>query len=256
MVRAQDGSGSLAVLTDNIYVTLSEAQPALRFNKTVAALGDQDLQLLLQSSFADGKPAANAGGVVEITLEQPGTDKRDLLKLPFTSDKQGQQKLAIPALQAFGRLSAIAKLETLDGRKLSHPANSMPATLIVAGNGGEAVSDNRELELHTASTVLSPGEQAKIFALLPAAWGNQENGQIWETTAGSRIFDSHGSPLKGRSHWFSVTAKPEYGTGFYHTVTVPMAGGKYQEQTLGFRIVPWDKRLQISIKPENRKPNR
>ncbi len=250
MVRAQDAAGGNAILTDSIYATLSEAQPAVRFNKTVAAVGDQDLQLLLQSSYADGKPAAKAGGVVDVMLEQPGSGKRSLVKLDFATDERGQQKLTIPALKEFGRLTAVARLENLDGKNLSHPASSQPSTLIVAGNGGEAVADNPELELYTPTTILSPGEQAKVFALLPKAWGNNESGAIWETVAGARLFDSRSAQAQGRSRWFEVTAKPEYGTGFYHTVTVPVAGGKYKEQTLGFRIVPWEKRLQIAIEPE------
>ncbi|GAB6139861.1 hypothetical protein JCM14076_05900 [Methylosoma difficile] len=250
MVRAQDSSGSLAVLSENIYATLSEAQPVVRFNKTVSAVGEENVQLLLQANYSDGKAAANAGGTIDITLEQPDGGKKDLLKLAFSSDNQGRQQMALPALQNIGKLTAVAKLETLNGQALKYPAHSQPATLIVAGHGGEAVTDNRALELYTTRTVLSPGEQADIFALLPKAWGQQENGQVWQTTAGERIFDSQSRTLKGRSQWFAVTAKPEYGTGFYHTITVPMADGKYQEQTLGFRIVPREKLLQINIKPE------
>lgn len=249
MVRAQDAAGGSAILTDSIYATLAEAQPALRFNKTVAAVGDQDLQILLQSSYADGKPAAKAGGVLDVTLEQPGSGKRSLVKLDIATDANGQQKLSVPALKEFGRLTAVARLESLDGRAMSHSATSQPATLIVAGSGGEAVADNPELELYTPTTILSPGEQAKVFALLPKAWGNNESGEIWETLAGAKLFDSRSAQVQGRSRWFEVTAKPEYGTGFYHTVTVPVAGGKYKEQTLGFRIVPWEKRLQIAIEP-------
>ncbi|WNV03704.1 MG2 domain-containing protein [Candidatus Methylospira mobilis] len=250
MVRAQDSAGSQAILTDNIYATLSEAQPAVRFNKTIAAVGEQDLKLQIQSSYADGRPAAQAGGVIDVLLEQPGAARQSLVKLSFTTDAQGRQELAIPALNAHGRLSAIATLETLDGRKLHHAADSQPATLIVAGNSGEAVADNQELELYTSSTILSPGEHAKVFALLPKDWGKGESGSIWETVAGTRIFDSRSVQAQGRSRWFEVSAQPEYGTGFYHTVTVPVSGGKYREQTLGFRIVPWDKRLNINILPE------
>ena len=250
MVRAQDTAGSQAIISDNIYATLSEAQPALRFNKTIAAVGEQDLKLQIQSNYADGKAAAQAGGVIDVLLEQPGVAKQSLVKLPFTTDAQGRQELSIPALTGFGRLSAVATLETLAGRKLSHASNSQPATLIVAGNGGEAVADNQELELYTPSTILSPGEQAKVFALLPKGWGASESGPVWETVAGTRIFDSRSTTLQGRSHWFDISARPEYGTGFYHTVTVPVSGGKYREQTLGFRIVPWDKRLNINILPE------
>lgn len=250
MVRAQDQAGGQAILTENLYATLSEAQPALRFSKTIAAAGEADVKLLLQSSHADGKPAPKAGGVVDLLLEQPGTPKRSLVKLPYATDGQGRHEISVPAIQTHGRISAVATLETLDGRKLSHPASSLPATLLVAGSGGEAVADNQELELYTPSTILSPGEQAKVFALLPKDWGKGERGAIWETVAGARIFDSRSAEAQGRSRWFEVAAKPEYGTGFYHTVTVPVAGGKYREQTLGFRIVPWDKRLLIAIQPE------
>lgn len=250
MVRAQDAGGGHAILTDSLYATLSEAQPAITFNKTVAEAGDQDLQLFLQSSYASGDPAPHAGGVIEIMLEQPGSAEPKLVKLDFASDAQGRQKLTIPALKAYGRLTAVAHLETLDGRRLAHPAKSMPATLVVAGSSGEAVADNPDLELYTATTILSPGQKAKVFALLPKNWGNKESGEIWETIAGARLFDNHGEAVRGRSRWFEVTAKPEYGTGFYHTVTVPVAGGKFKEQTLGFRIVPSEKRLQIAITPE------
>ena len=118
---------------------------------------------------------------------------------------------------------------------MKHPAKSQPALMIVGGAQGETVLDNQELELYTASTVLSPGEKAKVFALLPANWGKAETGTIWETISGRKIYDTRPSAFKGRSRWFEVEARPEYGTGFYHTVTVPMSGGKYREQTLGFQ---------------------
>ena len=81
---------------------------------------------------------------------------------------------------------------------------------MIAGDiQGEAILDNRELELYTSSTILSPGEKAQVLALLPANWGKSESGVVWETS-----------------------------------------GGKYAEQTLGFRIIPWTKRLNISVQPE------
>uniref|UniRef100_UPI000AF4EECE MG2 domain-containing protein n=1 Tax=Methylogaea oryzae TaxID=1295382 RepID=UPI000AF4EECE len=57
MVRAQDRAGSSAILTDSLYATLAEAQPAVSFSKNIAAVGDKGVKLLLQSSYPDGKPA-------------------------------------------------------------------------------------------------------------------------------------------------------------------------------------------------------
>jgi hypothetical protein len=252
MLRAQDAAGGQAILAENIYATLSEATPALRFDRAIVGAGETGAKLLVQSSYADGKPAPKAGGAVDLTLERPGSVSPERVMLSFLTDEQGRQTLELPALDKPGRLSASARLETLDGRDLDHPAQSQPAWLVVAGAAGEAVADNADLELYTPSAVLSPGETAKVFALLPAGWGAGEGGTVWETLAGEKIFSSQGVAAQGRSRWFDIPAKPEYGVGFYHTVTVPMGGGKYREKTLGFRVVPADKRLKIAVEPERR----
>jgi alpha-2-macroglobulin len=250
MVRARDRSGSQAVLTENLYITLSEAQPVVRFSDTIAQAGEKGIAVWVRSTYPDGKPAPRAGGVIDISLEKGREASRDFVKLPFTTDDQGVCRLALPEIKSAGRLSAIATMETLDGKPMKRPAKSQPALMIVGGAQGETVLDNQELELYAASTILSPGEKAKVFALLPANWGKSESGTIWETISGRKIYDTRLSAFKGRSRWFEVEARPEYGTGFYHTVTVPMSGGKYREQTLGFRIIPWTRRLNIAVFPE------
>ncbi|MCX5882087.1 MAG: MG2 domain-containing protein [Deltaproteobacteria bacterium] len=250
MVRAIDASGSQALLTENIYITLSEAQPSVQFSKTVARIGEKGLSVFLRSTYPDGKPAPGAGGVLNIGLEQVGAKPGEFVKLPFTTDDKGQCRLPLPELTRRGRLRAVAVLETLDGKPMTRPCSSLPALLIAGDMQGEAVLDNRELELYTEKTILSPGEKAQVLALLPINWGKSESGIIWETISGSRIHDTRSTPFKGRSRWFEVEARPEYNTGFYHTVGVPLSGGKYAEQTLGFRIIPWTKRLNISIMPE------
>lgn len=252
MLRAQDAGGGQAILTENIYATLSEATPAVRFDRAIVGAGETGATLSIQSSYADGKPAPKCGGAVDLLLLRPGQAEPERVKLSFLTDERGRQTLALPALDTPGRLSAVARLETLDGRDLAHPAESSPVWLIVAGSEGAAVADNADLELYTPTTVLSPGETAKVFALLPAAWGEGERGTVWETLAGEKIFADRGTAVQGRSRWFEIPVKPEYGTGFYHTVTVPVAGGKYREKTLGFRVVPADKRLKIAVEPERR----
>jgi len=250
MVRAIDRAGSQAVLAENLYVTLSEAQPTVRFSEAIAQAGQKGITVSVRSTYPDGKPAPKAGGALDIFLEVGREGSKDFVKLPFTTDDKGISQLAVPELKSRGRLRAVATLETLDGKPMKRSAKSEPALMIVGGAQGETVLENEELELYTANTILSPGDKAKVFALLPANWGKAESGAIWETLSGRKVYDARASEFKGRSRWFEVEAKPEYGTGFYHTVTVPMSGGKYREQTLGFRIVPWSKRLLVTATPE------
>lgn len=250
MVRALDRAGCQAVLTENLFVTLAEAQPTVRFSASMAQAGEKHHTLRVRSTYPDGRPAPNGGGVVEVALERGGQAPTAFIKLPFTTDAQGLCQLALPELVHHGRLSAVATLEILDGKPMQHIATSQPAVMIVGGGQGETVVENEELELYATSTTLSPGEKAQVLALLPANWGKAESGTIWETVSGWKIHDTRPSPIKGRSCWLEVEARPEYGTGFYHTVTVPMSGGKYREQTLGFRVVPWSKRLNVAVFPE------
>lgn len=250
MVRALERAGSQAVLTENLFVTLSEAQPSVKFSNTMAQVGEKDHAVWVRSTFPDGKAAPRGSGVLDIALETGREASKEFVKLPFTTDDQGVCRLALPELVNRGRLTARATLETLDGKPMKRPATSQPALMVVGGAQGEAVLENQELELYTANTILSPGEKAKVLALLPVNWGKAEAGTIWETVSGQKIYDTRPTAFKGRSRWFEVEARPEYGTGFYHTVTVPMSGGKYREQTLGFRIIPWTKRLKVAVFPE------
>ncbi|HOI95679.1 MAG TPA: MG2 domain-containing protein [Syntrophobacter fumaroxidans] len=250
MVRALDRAGSQAILTENIYMTVSEAQPSIRFSKTVAQVGEKGLTVSVRSTYPDGKPAPNAGGVLDIGIERGGEPAAGFVKLPFTTDARGNRDIELPEITGRGRLRAVATMETLDGKPMKHPAASQPVAMVVGGAQGEAVLDNRELELYTAGTILSPGEKAKVFALLPGDWGRNGKGTVWETISGRKIYGVNSRECRGRSWWFEVEARPEYGTGFYHTVTVPVSGGKYREQTLGFRIIPWAKRLTVNIRPE------
>ena len=250
MVRAVDASGSQALLTDTLYMTLSEAQVSVGFSKSVARVGEKGLKVLIHSTTPDGRPAPRSGGTVDVLLEHVGAQAATFVKLPFLTDDRGQCALDLPDMAQAGRLRALAVLETHDGTRMEKPGKSQPAMMIVGGGQGEAVLDNREVQLYTRSTLLSPGEKAQVLALLPMSWGTSEQGVVWETVSGRKIYETRSSVIKGRSRWFEVEARPEFGTGFYHTISVPLGDGKYAEQTLGFRIIPLAKRLDIAILPE------
>ncbi len=250
MVRAMDPAGSTAILTDNIFVSRSEALPLVRFSSNTARVGEKGLTLQLRSTYPDGKPASLAGGVIDLFMEKGKEAPENIGKFPFATDERGLYQLTLPESAKAGRLRAVATLETLAGKPMRHPAASEPALMVIGSDDGTAVFEADGLQLYTSKTILSAGEKAEVLAILPAGWGKEESGTVWETIAGTRVYETKATAVQGRSRWFAVEAKPEYGTGFYHTVSIPTKGGRYDEKTLGFRIIPESKRLRIAVTPE------
>jgi alpha-2-macroglobulin len=249
MVRALDRAGASAVFTENMYVTRSEAAVAARFEPALAGTESPELRLHLRATFPDGTPAPDAAGHVELRIEQPDGQIVSVDPIAFRCNDRGQTVVTMFPQATPGRLQAVAVLEALGEKQISYPFRSEPATALLSAPEGEPIVHNRELELHTEQTVLSPGERTRVLALLPEGWGSGEAGVAWETVAGTQVFATRGMELRGRSHWFEVEARPEYGTGFYETLTLPAAGGKYHEQTVAFRIVPANKKLTVTVKP-------
>lgn len=250
MVRAVNALGSQAVMSENFYATLSEAVASVSLMKSIVEPGSASIKAYVSTSYPDGDPAQNGHGELRLVLVTPDGTEGVIGALPFSSDDKGRAEIDVPVQKNPGLLKISAYLDRIGERKLPRAFTSDPVMLVVGGTSGEAVSASGEIQLFTDRTILSPGESVKVFAALPPAWGNAESGTLWETVAGTKIFDVKSRDVHGRSTWLDLSAKPEYGTGFYETVTIPAGKGKYQEETLGFRIVPKDKRLSISVMPE------
>lgn len=248
VVRSQDARGSQATLSENVSVTQSDAVPSLKFKHAVVPDNKEPIEILVGAYRPDGTTAAKAKGSVEVSSE--GAD-HPLGVYDFVTGDDGRARVSLPAGTPSGRLSARATLKSIDGVEFKRAAVSEIAQCVVASNEGATLIQNAQLELVTDSSVLAPGDHARVLALLPSGWGSgNDHGTAWETVSGAKIFSTAARELTGRSTWFDVEVKPEYGTGFYHTITVPTAGGKYQERSLSFRVVPLDKRLSIKISPE------
>lgn len=251
VVRAQDFSGSSAVISENFYQTLSEAVASVVFPEPVVEEGAAEIALGVRSTYPGGDKAASGGGRVDLSLEKADGKVQTLPSLSFKTDEDGIARLKLAPPKEPGRLRAVAVLDTLAANKLAHPAKSEPAIVIVGAKNGQAVISAKELELFTKGTILSPGEKAKVLAVLPEHWGKNEKGVLWQSTAGRELHTTAASRISGRSIWVDVEAKPEYGTGFYQTFTIAGEKGKFAEQTVGFRIVPDDKRLTVRVQPSS-----
>lgn len=250
VIRAQDRSGALATVSENFYFTRAEVLAAVKFSKVIASPGEEELSVSGRATYPNGEPAAGASGSILLSEEDAEGLSRDLAPLPFTADERGVGRVRFTAPKFSGRLTAKAVVRQLEGRMLGTPSVSEPDSMLVSGKEGERIGNSTELELLPERTILAPGEKTRLVALLPKGWGQNELGMVWETVAGEEMYRSRGIPTSGRSRFFEIEARPEFGSGVYHTITVPLPGGRYEEQSVGFRIVPIDKRLEVVISPE------
>jgi 5-hydroxyisourate hydrolase-like protein (transthyretin family) len=249
MFRAMDGSGSQAVLSKDFFQTVSPGVVAARFSKAISKPMESSLRCNVRVTTPEGDPLEKVTGSVLLTLTTP-TGKEQVLNTQFTTNKEGYAAIPVPAVGKVGVLTAKVIATGQSGNTWSTPAEVDGSELLFIGEGGEAVRQNTDVVLYTDSTIVSPGETPTLYALLPDTWGNNARGVVWRTTAGEKIYATNSSTISGRSYSFKSEAKEEYGTGYFETLTVPLPDGKFREATLGFRIIPWNKRLKVAIQPQ------
>lgn len=248
MVRAQDQAGLFAVASDTIHATLSNVVLAAKFREPVVPLSEAKASFVVRATSPDGEPLNGVTGQVQVKLDDL-TGSHPQSEVPFTTSDGGFATVALPIPKTPGVMNAVAAVRSFDGKALSTPSLSEAAKLVVGGADGSAVIANRDLQVFASSTLLSPGEKAKVLVLMPETWGENNSGTVWQTAAGTKVYGTRADHVTGRSRWLEVEAKPEYGTGFYETVTVPTGHGTYSEQSVGFRVVPTEKRLSIAVRP-------
>ncbi len=253
VVRAMDSTGAFSNLSENIYRTRSEVVAAVATVETVVDPTAKDVSFVVRASYPDGKAAPRVSGELTVQLLAPSAAlsvPSTLASQQFVTAEDGLAKLVLTKPSQPGKIVARATLLKIDNRELTPPAISAEAVAVLPGSKHEAVTNGEALQLFTNGTLLSPGERRAVFVALPKNWGSNEQGRIWQTVAGEKIFSHDTATVNGRGVWLDVEAKPEFGSGFYYTVGVPVQPGKLVEETVGFRIVPKDKRLSIAIQPE------
>ncbi len=246
VVRALDKSGASAVLSENLYMTLSEAMPAASFEKAFAEPTEKAVVLKVRASLPDDRPASGVSGQAIFLFEDTDGTKHDLPRISFVTDASGAARMDVPLPGERGRLVAECLLESREGRNFRRASRSKPASIVLGGADGEAVLRVKRLELYPEKTTLVPGEAVRTLALLP---DSRIGTVMWQSIASEKILEHANLNVTGHSHWLAVDAKPDYGSGFFQTVTIPKFGGGFDEQTVGYRIIPRDKQLQVQISP-------
>jgi hypothetical protein len=249
LFRALDRSGSQAVVSEDFFQTVAPGVVSGKFSRNIAHPGDEGVHFNVRVTTPEGVGLEGVSGTAVVNLKTvSGTQL--VISSDYVTKKNGYAVLEIPKLSHVGLLEGFATATGAGKAAWSSQAKSERAELLVVGEQGEAVRVSKDVALYADSTILSPGEKTKVYAILPDGWGSNDSGTLWRTVAGDKVFESSGVAVSGRSYAFDAVAKEEYGTGFFETVTAPLPDGKFREGTLGFRIIPWKKRLKVSILPE------
>ncbi len=249
LFRALDRSGSQAVVSEDFFQTVAPGVVSGKFSRNIAHPGDDGVRFNIRVTTPEGVGLEGVYGSAVVTLKTvAGTQA--VVSADYVTKKDGYAVVELPKLSHVGLLEGSATATGAGKVNWSSQAKSDRAELLVVGEQGEAVRVSKDVALYAEATILSPGEKTKVYAILPDGWGSKDSGTLWRTVAGDKVYESSGAAVSGRSYAFEAVAKEEYGTGFFETVTAPLPDGKFREGTLGFRIIPWKKRLKVSILPE------
>jgi hypothetical protein len=247
MLRAKDSDGAFATLSENYFQTIAEANVALGISTTLWLPGAPTPKASMKVLLPDGRPAGIAKGFVAATVESAEGKVTSLGDMPFLTDATGSAAIDLPASGEIGVFKLKAFVTHLESKELVNRGVSREEIIIVGKGAGEKIVEADTVSLYAHRSTILRGEKEQVLALLPKGWGNGEAGTIWLSLAGTQIFSSKALQAKGRSLIFDVEGLEQFGTGFYATLTVPMPGGKFLEQSLSFRVVPKEKILELQI---------
>lgn len=249
LFRAMDRDGAYSVLSENFHQTLAEGVLSSRFSTGVTEPGQEGTTFTVRATTPDGDPLSEVEGEVRFTLSVY-SGQFSTKVVPFKTDAAGYAVVPVSAYNNIGIVEGIAVARSRSGRSWPDEARAERQELLVVKGEGESVRSGSDVALFTNSTVLSPGDKVKVYALLPDSWGDKNTGSIWRTTAGESVFATASKVVEGRSLVFESEAKSDFGTGYFETISVPMPDGKFRDATMAFRIIPRQQRLSIDVHPE------
>ncbi|MFI5181595.1 MAG: alpha-2-macroglobulin family protein [Thermoanaerobaculia bacterium] len=240
----EDPDGNSASFSKSFTDARSEVV-ALAKMSSVYASAEKPATLSIRAVFPSGKPYGRTRGHVAFTLtpyEVPPTTR----EIPFSTGEDGRFQLPIPTDTA-GRLDAVVTL--LD--RFDKPTTAEASIVVAPEKPGAPVTSVSEVTIFNERDSLAPGETARALVLLPDGWGEggSDQGRLYLTVAGRRIYEQRVQKVKGLSAWITQPMSRAYGTSVYVVLGYPDPVRGWTERTLTFRIPPKDKALSVSVKP-------
>ncbi|MBF5046078.1 alpha-2-macroglobulin [Aggregicoccus sp. 17bor-14] len=243
-VRARDDQETFANASASFFLSKVEVMGAARFSAAVVKK-DAEAFLEVRATTLSGKPYGATPGEVEFVLRRADGSEKSLEKRTFTTDAAGVRREPVPTSRAG---AVLARVTVKDKRG---EAWTGEAQLLVIGAPDEPVARVPNLTLAALSGTLAPGDTAELVALLPEGWGpeGKDAGPVWVTLGGAGLYGTQLVQLDGRTLVHRFDVEKRFGSAVYASVAYPTAQGRWEERTVGFRIVPRERTLTVSLQP-------
>ncbi|MCA3013448.1 MAG: alpha-2-macroglobulin, partial [Myxococcaceae bacterium] len=244
-VRAKDDQGTFANASKASFLAESDLLGAVLARQRVVRPGDV-ARFSVRATTLSGRPYGATAGEVQFVLLAADGSSTALTKQAFTTADDGVARLDVKGERP-GVVEAQVTLK--DKKGLSWTGT---ATALVLGGGGEAVMQVPTLTLEALGGALQPGDTAEIVGLLPAGWGVREanEGSVWVTLTGAGLFKTEKLAVKGQTVVYRFPVERRFGSAVYAALAYPSASGRWEERIAGFRIVPKERTLAVSVEAE------
>ncbi|WP_434389796.1 alpha-2-macroglobulin family protein [Melittangium boletus] len=243
-VRARDDQKTFANASAAFFLSKVEVLGTARFSAAVVKKG-AEAQLNLRASTLSGKVYGATQGQVEFVLRRADGSEKSLGTRGFTTAANGVAREKVPTADV-GTVLARVTLKDKGGGVWTGEEQTL-----VIGSAEEPVAQVPTLTLSALAGTLAPGDTAQLVGLLPQGWGpgGKDAGPVWVTFSGAGLYGTQLVSLQGRTLVHEFPVEKRFGGAVYASVAYPTATGRWEERTVGFRIVPTERTLTVSLQP-------
>ncbi|MGC4118465.1 MAG: alpha-2-macroglobulin family protein [Myxococcales bacterium] len=240
-VRAVDDERSQAGISHAFHVAQCKVLGAVSPSARVVHRG-QPVSLAVRATSLGGKPLAKTRGTLALSHRGADGVETALGQEPLETDEQGVWRTTVSS-DRVGTLLAHVTLE--DERRKTWTGE----TQVLVAEGGEAVAQVSRLTLDALRQTVEPGEKAELIALFPDGWGSglANEGPVWLTFSGAEVYRTELLDFRGRTLVHAFEVERRFSSGVWVSVAYPGPDGRWEEQTVPFRVLPRERALRVAV---------
>lgn len=237
-VYTQDVDDNIIYGSKSFFDLASEVTAQARFNKIVIETSKEAI-LTVMSKSVSGKVMPDIEGEVKFLIADKTIQSRKI-----RTNAKGIAKIDLPEDSS---LVGEMRAEVTLWDKKKNPDKQFADIVLVGKVPGVSAVAGDEIRLLTNQAEVGKNEMIKIFVAMPDKWGahGNNNGQVFLTVAGDKIFKTQVFPVNGRSFWINEEALAEYGNQVYFVISYAHPERGWIEKRAPFKILDPDKKLKV-----------